>query len=160
MTDHIHNNIESYPVIGFLPVQNQVYFYAPDEQTLVCHCTSKMPGTPKGTKRDPIKITYHFGGSTVRVIPNNHEHNCLIGQACTLSTRGQMETERIAEPDAREFEYSVDSDSKFFWSETAERVPVKNPNDMDTDELQAFIDATRMAQDRKLAKLVAIQATL
>ena len=88
--DHIHKNTDQCPEIGYLPVQNQVFYFATDEKTLVCHCTSKPPGSPKGTKRDPIVITYRVAGSTTKVIPNTHELNCLIWQACTRSTRDEL----------------------------------------------------------------------
>lgn len=160
MDNYIHKNTDQYPVIGFLPVQNQVFYYAPDEKTLVCHCTSKPPGSPEGTKRDPIKITYHLGGSTVRVIPNNHEHNCLIGQACTLATRAQMKGERLANLDAREFEYSVDSESSFFWLETAERAPKKSWEEMSIEELQAERASMLKKEAKRIAKIDAALAAL
>ena len=160
MDNYIHNNTNKYPEVGYLPVQNQVFYYATDEKTLVCHCSSKAPGSEKGTKRDAIKITYDLSGSSVRVIPNNHEHNCLIGQSLTLGSRASLNDDRLLDPEATEFAYAVSSDSSFFWSEAAERAPQKAVDDMDAGELQAYINKLKAAKQTKLEKAQAALAAL
>lgn len=160
MDNYTHSNTDQYPIVGYLPVENMVFYYATDEKTLVCHCSSKLPDSPKGTKRDSIKITYDLSGSSVRVIPNNHEHNCLIGQSLTLGSRASLNADRASNPIATEFEYTVDSDSNFFWSESAERAPQKAVGDMTAAELKALIGKIKKAKMTKLEKAEAALAAL
>lgn len=158
---YVHADLETYPVVGFLPVDNMVFAYAPDEDTLVCHCTSRAPGAEKGDKRTPLVLTFDFTDSGVRTIPNNHEHNSLLAHASTLCVRATLNKEREAAPEATDFEYAINSDSDgFFYSEATERKPKVKLEDMSAEDLRAEIERRKAARKRQEEKEDAMLAAL